>query len=261
MIDPLEILEAARHHSIEAPLPVGIGKMQGVKNVFLDLDDTLWENNLFFLASVDWLLLEGRRCGFCNAATERVLNHWETINIRSMGFGYDSYERSFLMTIKWIVARSGNWDWHPGLYRKALRWTDFLRTHPIVWRPGVLETLPELTKKYKTVIVTKGNFFDQSSKVDRSTLRHLFHGVEVVPHKNPACYHGVIAKYGVNPDETVMVGNSPRSDINMAKAAGLRTVYIPHFSTWFREMEPIRTDGPLTLELPAFRHLMDILES
>jgi putative hydrolase of the HAD superfamily len=43
-----------------------------------------------------------------------------------------------------------------------------------------------------------------------------------------------------------MVGNSPRSDINPALAAGLNAVFIPHEHTWRLEKEEIgRPDGRL----------------
>ena len=43
-----------------------------------------------------------------------------------------------------------------------------------------------------------------------------------------------------------MVGNSPKSDINPALAAGLKAVYIPHPRTWGLEREEIQpVDGRL----------------
>ena len=52
-----------------------------------------------------------------------------------------------------------------------------------------------------------------------------------------------------------MVGNSPRSDINPALAAGLNAVLIPHEHTWRLEKEEIvQVDGRL-LTLRAFGEL------
>jgi putative hydrolase of the HAD superfamily len=36
-----------------------------------------------------------------------------------------------------------------------------------------------------------------------------------------------------------MIGNSPRSDINPALAAGLNAIFIPHAQTWVLEHEEI----------------------
>ncbi len=53
-----------------------------------------------------------------------------------------------------------------------------------------------------------------------------------------------------------MIGNSPRSDINPALAAGLKAVYIPHPHTWHLEHEEVSptSDGRL-LTLSRFADL------
>ena len=48
-----------------------------------------------------------------------------------------------------------------------------------------------------------------------------------------------IAKYALQPDATWMVGNSPKSDINPALAAGLHAVFVPHGNTWILEHEDL----------------------
>jgi len=239
------------------------GRFTGVETVLMDIDDTLWENNIFFLASLAWLCRAGRRCGHADRATISILNHWENFNIGAKGYGYDSYAASMEMAVAALVSRNGGRyrHLHAEFNAGVRRWTRFLKSHPIQWRAGVAETLPELTRRFRVIIVTKGHQGDQMAKVDRCGLKHLFHGAEVVPHKYPDCYRRVIAKYDLNPASTVMVGNSPRSDINMAKRAGLRTVYIPHPRTWFREVESILTDDPPTIEAEAFPQLLEVLRA
>jgi putative hydrolase of the HAD superfamily len=52
-----------------------------------------------------------------------------------------------------------------------------------------------------------------------------------------------------------MIGNSPKSDINPALAAGLNAVYIPHDRTWHLERTDM-ADGPgRVLRLDSFRDL------
>ncbi|CAN5359068.1 HAD family hydrolase [soil metagenome] len=235
-------------------------KFSAIKTVFVDADDTLWENNIFFLQSLAWLCREGRKHGHTDQATTYVLNHQENFNITRIGYGYDSYETSLLGTINTLVARSGRRDEHAAFVAGALRWTNFLRTHPIHWCAGVKDALPQLCERFRTIIVTKGHHSDQMGKVIRSGMKDVFHAAEVVPHKFAENYLALLKKYDLDPNETVMIGNSPRSDINMARAAGLRTVYIPHAQTWYRELEPIGLDAPATIEIPTFKGLLDILE-
>jgi putative hydrolase of the HAD superfamily len=40
-----------------------------------------------------------------------------------------------------------------------------------------------------------------------------------------------------------MIGNSPRSDINPALAAGFNAIYIPHPHTWRLEHEEVSHEG------------------
>jgi putative hydrolase of the HAD superfamily len=54
-----------------------------------------------------------------------------------------------------------------------------------------------------------------------------------------------------------MIGNSPRSDINPALAAGLHAIFIPHDFTWVLEHEVVNQPpaGQQLLELAAFADL------
>ena len=58
-----------------------------------------------------------------------------------------------------------------------------------------------------------------------------------------------------------MIGNSPRSDINPALAAGLHAIFIPHDFTWVLEHETIDRPprGQTLLELAAFPDLLQSL--
>jgi len=57
-----------------------------------------------------------------------------------------------------------------------------------------------------------------------------------------------------------MIGNSPRSDINPALAAGLHAIFIPHDFTWVLEHEVVNQppSGQHLIELPAFADLSEL---
>jgi putative hydrolase of the HAD superfamily len=90
-------------------------------------------------------------------------------------------------------------------------------------------------------MLTKGNPAEQSGKVERSGLKAYFSAVEIVAEKDESTYRSAIAKYALPADTTWMVGNSPKSDINPALAAGLHAVFIPHDNTWILEHEEVTT--------------------
>ena len=54
-----------------------------------------------------------------------------------------------------------------------------------------------------------------------------------------------------------MIGNSPRSDVVAARAAGLRAVFIPHENTWSLEEQEIDPADCGILHLARFPDLLD----
>ena len=75
-------------------------------------------------------------------------------------------------------------------------------------------------------------------------MKEYFAAVEIVAEKNPAAYTRIVEKYELTPDATWMVGNSPKSDINPAMAAGLHAVFVPHGNTWILEHEELNPAPP-----------------
>ncbi|HEX5497720.1 MAG TPA: hypothetical protein VFX03_00775, partial [Thermomicrobiales bacterium] len=53
-----------------------------------------------------------------------------------------------------------------------------------------------------------------------------------------------------------MIGNSPKSDINPALAAGLGAVFIPHQATWRLEHQEIEAGPGRLLVLERFAELL-----
>ena len=101
---------------------------------------------------------------------------------------------------------------------------------------------------------------EQTGKVERSGLKEYFAAVEIVAEKNESTYRSIATKYALTPESTWMVGNSPRSDINPALAAGLHAVFVPHDQTWILEHEELSTvkqNGQKLLQLRAFRELVE----
>jgi putative hydrolase of the HAD superfamily len=92
--------------------------------------------------------------------------------------------------------------------------------------------------------MTKGAFAEQTGKVERSGLKEYFAAVEIVAEKDEAVYRSVVSKYGLANDTTWMIGNSPKSDINPALAAGLNAVFVPHGNTWILEHDEVITPTP-----------------
>lgn len=105
--------------------------------------------------------------------------------------------------------------------------------------------------------MTKGNITEQAGKVERSGLKEYFSAVEIVAEKNAFTYKEIVVKYEFEPESTWMVGNSPKSDINPAMAAGINAVFVPHDMTWILEHENVNAvpDGVRLLQVEKFMDL------
>jgi putative hydrolase of the HAD superfamily len=125
------------------------------------------------------------------------------------------------------------------LHERIRSFAHQIADHPIEILAGVPETLEYLGERHHLIMMTKGNLTEQSGKVERSGLKEYFSAVEIVAEKDETIYRSAIAKYALSADTTWMVGNSPKSDINPALAAGLHAVFIPHGSTWILEHEEV----------------------
>ena len=100
--------------------------------------------------------------------------------------------------------------------------------HPVETLPHVRETLEELAGDYRLILITKGDLFDQERKLAASGLGELFHAVEIVGDKTAATYERAFKRHGDGPQRGMMVGNSLKSDVLPAIAAGSWGVYVPH---------------------------------
>jgi putative hydrolase of the HAD superfamily len=87
--------------------------------------------------------------------------------------------------------------------------------------------------------MTKGDLEEQGGKVERSGLKHYFSAIEIVPRKNTLAYHSVATRHALPRHASWMIGNSPRSDINPALAAGLNAVFVPHPGTSIFEQDTL----------------------
>jgi putative hydrolase of the HAD superfamily len=126
--------------------------------------------------------------------------------------------------------------------------------------PGVAETLAGLATRHRLILMTKGDRAEQADKLARSGLAQFFAAVEIVAEKDPAAYRAVIARHELKPHTSWMIGNSPKSDINPALAAGLHAVFLFHKDTWVLEHAAVdaASEGQHLIELDTFAKLREI---
>lgn len=219
--------------------------------LLIDADDTLWENNVFFEKTIEDFITLLEPLGYSRDYVRRVLNDTEHQNVRQQGYGVRSFRRSLEETYGKLAGHLVRQE----VSARIKTMTDRLEVTPPRILEGVPETLSYLSLRHRLVLFTKGQQAEQAAKVERSGLQAFFEAIEIVPEKDIGTYQDVVGRLRVVKSRGWMVGNSPRSDINPALAAGLNAVFIPHPSTWEMEQGEVRSGLGKLLILSSFREL------
>jgi putative hydrolase of the HAD superfamily len=226
------------------------------QTLLIDADDTLWENNIYFERAIaDFISFLNHRQR-SSAELREILNDVERDCIVSHGYGLRSFAHALVKTFERLSVEPLT----PALQEVIHGFAHTIAAQPVRLLPGVEETLTYLAEKHRLVLVTKGDANEQSGKVERSGLKKHFSAVEVVPEKDAETYCSIVERHELVSDQTWMVGNSPKSDINPALRSGISAVFVPHDDTWILEHEDLATAHPpcRLLVLQSFRELADL---
>jgi len=227
--------------------------------LIIDADDTLWENNIFYeecIASFSGLMAT---LGFDPQAAERTLDEVERRRVLLVGYAPEEFARSMVITYE-NLCQTHDRPVDAEVSSQVLEIGGAVAGYPIMLLEGVEETLSWLSERFRMILLTKGDQKEQQSKVDRSGLARFFDAVHIVPEKEAQVFRDLIAEYGLEPKQTWMVGNSPRSDINPAVEAGIGAVYVPHSNTWTLEVVEITAPERVTV-LKRFGELITFFEN
>lgn len=219
-------------------------KIDGPQQLIFDADDTLWENNIYFEQAFDEF------CAYLNHSSLKpdeirgILDEIERESNKIHGYGAVNFGRNLSQCYLHLAERAV--EEHD--LARVSAFAHQILAQEIELMEGVAETLPFLAEKHELTMFTKGEPTEQNRKIDLSGLRPLFSHCEIVKEKNRDAYAELVRARGFDLERTWMIGNSPRSDINPALAAGMRAVFVPHERTWTLEREEIQeADGRLVV--------------
>ncbi|AHJ99245.1 haloacid dehalogenase family protein [Hymenobacter swuensis DY53] len=205
--------------------------MPAPRLIAFDADDTLWPNQPHFDEAEARLYDLLTHYGTPAALSSRFFEV-QRQNMDLFGYGAKSFMLSMIETVIQLTDGqvTGTEIQHVLDYGKRL--LDF----PIELLPHVPEVLAHVKQGgLPLMLLTKGDLFDQESKLARSGLGDLFDHVEIVSEKNEATYQRLLSRYGVQPEEFVMIGNSLKSDVLPVARLGGRAAYVPYHTTWVME--------------------------
>ena len=227
-----------------------------IATLIFDADDTLWDCQTWFdraeermIEMLEPWLSDRQRISDNLIAVERA-------NMPLFGYGTKAFTLSLMENaIRLTDGRIG-----ADQLLQMIEMGKQLLRFPVDPLPGVEQTLQKLHDEgcYRLVVFTKGELMGQEDKIQRSGLRPYFSYVEIVSDKTEAAYRSLCDTLAVEPQQTLMVGNSFRSDIAPALAAGAWAVHIPFHAVWAMEQSEEFPHERLT-KIERFSQLPDCL--
>jgi len=216
-----------------------------------DADDTLWHNETYY-AETQEAFRTLLRPFHDDAWINERLHETEMRNLGHYGYGIKGFTLSMIETALELTE-----DRLDGAgVRQVVELGKAMLAKPVEALPGVAEVLAQLAGNHDLMLITKGDLFDQETKLAKSGLGVHFSKVEIVSEKDEATYAAILERHAIPADRFTMVGNSVKSDILPVLALGARAVHIPYHLTWAHEVVATPAEAPFPVlasihELPA----------
>ncbi len=217
--------------------------------IAFDADDTLWHTERLYEQAQTSLAILLEPYAISRPDLADRLYQTEGRNIHVFGYGIKSFTLSMIETALEITGGRIT----GGDVREILDLAKSLLDAPVELLEHVQETVTQLAARYRLMLITKGDLYDQESKVARSGLVEIFHDIEVVSDKTSQSYAALFRNHALEPQAVLMVGNSLRSDILPVLELGATAVYIPYQLTW--QHEAAHAPAPGTPRFHQLEHI------
>lgn len=225
------------------------------RTIIFDLDDTLIKTSEIFNQARKEFYHSVSELGF---SREEVLEKLDEIDIRHIheqGFSKERYPLSLIKTYHYYCKKSGKRTSHEMEKRILNIGQDVFQQKP---RPvqGVREVLNYLKNHYQLILATLGDKDIQQKKVHDLGLESYFASVYIMRYKNIEEYQQILENHQLKKEDTWLIGNSVRSDLNPGLKLGLNCILIPATTWKFEEDEPISNQY---LQLNSLTELINVL--
>jgi putative hydrolase of the HAD superfamily len=158
--------------------------------IAFDADDTLWDNEIYYIqAKQEFIKL---LASYDNDVEwiERRLDEIEEGNVEIYGYGIKSFTLSM---IEAAIEFSRGVISGDELEKIIYIGRRMLNTRVRLF-PHTEQVLQELDKKWRLMLITKGDVFEQSLKIERTGLKEYFRYIEIVGAKTASIYNTVFER-------------------------------------------------------------------
>lgn len=224
--------------------------------IAFDADDTLWHNESLYSETQEQF--KRLLAPYCTAEQIAArLFDTEMRNLEAYGYGIKGFTLSMIETaIDLTGGRISGVE-----VAEIIGFARQMLAAPVQVLEGVQEVIPRLAASHRLMLITKGDLFDQETKIARSGLGDFFQHIEIVSHKSQQVYASILARHAIPAQRFMMVGNSLRSDVLPVAELGGQAVHIPYHLTWAHENPEAGVPDSLPVHhLEHIRELPDLVQ-
>lgn len=198
--------------------------MKDIRAITIDLDDTLWEIMPVIIAA------EQRLRAWLATNFPKITENFssaDALGLRAIvvqDFPERAHDLTFLR-INVLRRMAGACGYSEDMAEAAFQVFDEARNE-VRFYPDVLPSLELLQLSYPLIAVTNGN-----ANLQKIGINHMFKAVVTAVEAGAAKPHQsifamAVTRAGVQPEQILHVGDDPRTDVQGAKEAGLKTGWI-----------------------------------
>lgn len=207
------------------------------QQVIFDLDDTLVQCNIYFDEVLDefteMLLVWLDDSRVTEADIRSKQTEIDIAGVEQMGFVSTHFPHSLIETYRYFcdfLQREPNLAEEDRLMKLGMS----VYEREIEPYPGMVETLNLLRSQgHELYLYTGGETAIQQRKIEQMRLADYFEErIYIRRHKNVEALEEILRSRSFDRKRTWMIGNSLRTDIAPALAAGINTIYIKHPNEW-----------------------------
>ncbi|PTX61990.1 putative hydrolase of the HAD superfamily [Kordia periserrulae] len=201
-----------------------------VKVIAFDADDTLWVNETYF-RDAEHKFAQLLSAYETENTIDQELFKMEMKNLPIYGYGI----KGFVLSMVESAIELSNGKISNKVIAEILQIGKEMIDMPVELLDGIEEVLEQLSKKYRLLVLTKGDLLDQERKLEKSGLTKYFHHVEVMSDKKEKNYSDLLEHLEIDVSEFLMIGNSLRSDVLPIINIGGKAIHVPFHTTWQHE--------------------------
>lgn len=176
--------------------------------------------------------------GFPNKEVLEKLDEIDIGHIQEQGFSKERYPLSLVKTYHYFCQNYNHGI--DNLLEKEIAnigWNVFQQTPDRV--EHVDKVLSYLKNKYQLILATLGDPEIQYQKIKRAGLEDYFKAIYILNYKTANEYFQILVKHDLRREQTWIIGNSIRSDLNPGLRLGLNCILIPAVTWKYEEDKPI----------------------